>query len=753
MSPTAPTAPSTPRAPRAPRTVVAVLGAGALILLAALTGAAPAQAATPGEATGPTGQKLTVSNTRGVDPDGEKVTVTGTGYDPAKGVYLAVCEIQGRGEAPSPCLGGVDMSGGSGSQYWISNNPPAYAKDIVKPFTVTGGLGGFTLELTVRAKDSGADCSQKACAVVTRADHTHGADREQDVIVPVEFGAGAGPGPEVAPGTVRHSEIRRITAPSGGNQAVAVDSAARRIHVSSGDLDEYRLTTYDSVTGAMVGDPVPLPSAATTMEFDPATGFLYLALSDRIATYDTRGGGLEDHRTPEGMTGIQHIALDPVARRLHVASQNRTVRVFDVKAAQRAGKWPQVGTTVTLPAPPRGLAVDPVTNRGYVTYIRSAMVGGSVSIQNVLTTVDGATGEVAADLTLGTGGLGSTGVTVDPTTATAYVAQIGANAVSVVDLRKNEVTGSIAVEGNPRVLAVDPETRTLYAAQSLTQAIAVIDLRRAEVVQSLPAGDYPDGLTVDGSYHTLYAIAESKALQIQRQVSPTVTGRPQDTSVAVREKAQFRALASADPEPAVSWEVSSDQGRSWRTVAGATEATLTFEATAEHHGNRYRAVFSNPVGSTRTDTAELTVTTPATEPPTTAPPTDPATEPPTEPEPTDPGPEPEPEPSADPGPDPTQGANGTGGTGGTSGSGGTVGGSTGGSTGSAGSTGSTGSATGSLTSSTTGGLAATGSGALPYVCGALALTGLGAAAVLVTLRGSTRRRLAQAIGMGRSPRA
>ncbi|MFJ4774461.1 hypothetical protein ACIP88_36070 [Streptomyces uncialis] len=39
------------------------------------------------------------------------------------------------------------------------------------------------------------------------------------------------------------------------------------------------------------------------------------------------------------------------------------------------------------------------------------------------------------------------------------------------------------------------------------------------------------------------------------------------------------------------------------------------------------------------------------------------------------------------------------------------------------------------------------------VCGAVALTGLGAASVLVALRGSIRRRLAQAIGRGRSSRA
>jgi hypothetical protein len=84
--------PSPRAALRSPRSALAILLVTALFLRAGPPGDR-ARAASPDGATGP----------------------TGSGYAPARGVYL----------------GGIDMSGGSGSQYWISNNPPPYAQDIV----------------------------------------------------------------------------------------------------------------------------------------------------------------------------------------------------------------------------------------------------------------------------------------------------------------------------------------------------------------------------------------------------------------------------------------------------------------------------------------------------------------------------------------------------------------------------------------------------------------------------------------------
>ncbi|WP_433698244.1 LPXTG cell wall anchor domain-containing protein [Nocardiopsis sp. CA-288880] len=141
---------------------------------------------------------LTVSRTSGLAPDGETVTVTGTGYDTSKGVYVALCDTSSAGpaQAPGPCIGGVDMDGSGGASVWVSSNPPPYGEGLTTPYTGSGADGGFSVQLEVRAGDENTDCTASGteCAVVTRNDHTRSSDRSQDVFVPVSFGSGSGSG-------------------------------------------------------------------------------------------------------------------------------------------------------------------------------------------------------------------------------------------------------------------------------------------------------------------------------------------------------------------------------------------------------------------------------------------------------------------------------------------------------------------------------------------------------------------------------
>ncbi|GGW80737.1 hypothetical protein [Streptomyces lomondensis] len=180
--------------------------AGAAVLLPAV--AAPAVAA-GGSATGPEGQKLTVSQSSGLNPAGETVTVTGSGYNTEKGIYVAFCVDNGPGRTPTPCVGGVDMSGESGASAWISSDPPSYGEGLAKPYGGSGHDGTFSVRLKVRAKDANTDCTKAGvrCAVITRNDHTRGGDQSQTVRVPVTFGGGsagdggASPTPTATAGT------------------------------------------------------------------------------------------------------------------------------------------------------------------------------------------------------------------------------------------------------------------------------------------------------------------------------------------------------------------------------------------------------------------------------------------------------------------------------------------------------------------------------------------------------------------------
>lgn len=186
--------------------LIAVLAAGTALVGGLLT-AAPAAAATAG---GPDGQQVTVSPSSGLNPGGQQVSVSGSGFDTSKGVYVALCVDNGVGQAPGPCLGGVDMEGAGGASAWISSNPPAYGEGLAVPFTESGGRGSFSVSLSVAAEDAFTDCLDPAvapngCVIGTRADHTRSGDRSADVRVPVTFStggaaAGSDAGAEPAPG-------------------------------------------------------------------------------------------------------------------------------------------------------------------------------------------------------------------------------------------------------------------------------------------------------------------------------------------------------------------------------------------------------------------------------------------------------------------------------------------------------------------------------------------------------------------------
>ncbi|MEU9338489.1 hypothetical protein AB0D49_35965 [Streptomyces sp. NPDC048290] len=166
-------------------------GIGAVAVAAALTLAAvPPALAAGGSATGPEGQRLTVSKTSGLVEAGETVTVTGSGYNTEKGIYIALCVDNGPGKTPTPCVGGVDMSGESGASVWISSDPPSYGEGLAQPYEGSGHDGSFSARLKVRAKDANTDCTASGvtCAVITRNDHTRGGDQTQTVRVPVTFG-------------------------------------------------------------------------------------------------------------------------------------------------------------------------------------------------------------------------------------------------------------------------------------------------------------------------------------------------------------------------------------------------------------------------------------------------------------------------------------------------------------------------------------------------------------------------------------
>lgn len=198
----------------------AVLGS----LFAIVTGlvfAGPASADPVTVTEGP--RTLEASAAEGLDPAGQKVTVEGAGYDEAKGIYVAFCVDTGPGNAPTPCLGGIDMEGTTGGSVWVSSNPPPYGEELAVPYNAGGS---FKVSLNVAAVDeiNGIDCREVQCVIVSRNDHTRSGDRSQDVRIPVTFAKAGEPAP---------SAESTPTAPSSEPATTAAATSAAEVETST----------------------------------------------------------------------------------------------------------------------------------------------------------------------------------------------------------------------------------------------------------------------------------------------------------------------------------------------------------------------------------------------------------------------------------------------------------------------------------------------------------------------------------------
>ena len=89
--------------------------------------------------------------------------------------------------------------------------------------------------------------------------------------------------------------------------------------------------------------------------------------------------------------------------------------------------------------------------------------------------------------------------------------------------------------------------------------------------------------------------------------APTITANPTNQIANAGQTATFTAAASGNPTPTVQWQMSTDGGKTFSDIPGATIATYSFTTTAAENGNEYQAVFTNTAGKATTTAATLTV--------------------------------------------------------------------------------------------------------------------------------------------------
>ena len=95
--------------------------------------------------------------------------------------------------------------------------------------------------------------------------------------------------------------------------------------------------------------------------------------------------------------------------------------------------------------------------------------------------------------------------------------------------------------------------------------------------------------------------------------TPSITKQPTALQAACGTTATFKVTASGGVL-SYQWQCSTDGGKTWKNItsssySGVKTATLTFPATAERSGNRYRCVVTNAAGSVTSSSAKLTAVT------------------------------------------------------------------------------------------------------------------------------------------------
>jgi hypothetical protein len=106
---------------------------------------------------------------------------------------------------------------------------------------------------------------------------------------------------------------------------------------------------------------------------------------------------------------------------------------------------------------------------------------------------------------------------------------------------------------------------------------------------------------------TLTVSPSPPATQPTSAQAPAIVAQPIDRTVTAGVTATFMASASALPDARVQWQVSTNGGTTFKNIAGATSAALNVAASVADNGYRYRAVFTNSLGSATSDAAIMTV--------------------------------------------------------------------------------------------------------------------------------------------------
>jgi len=254
-----------------------------------------------------------------------------------------------------------------------------------------------------------------------------------------------------------------------GPGGIAVNPATHRVYVANRDAGT--LSVIDGATNQVV-DTIAVGTHPESVAVDPTTNTVYVADEGTITAGNPNGtvraiDGETDHQRASAMVGGERstphgLAVDPATHHVFVGYStpaSNAVVMLD-------GASLQTLATGLLASPPFAVALDPATQRLYVTLTNVPQMhvldASSISAfpRNPTTVRVGAN---------------PSGVTTDPANQTVYVANAGDNTIAVIDAGSNQVTGTVPVGTRPWAVAVDPTTHTVYVANQDSNDVTILN--------------------------------------------------------------------------------------------------------------------------------------------------------------------------------------------------------------------------------------------------------------------------------------
>ena len=106
----------------------------------------------------------------------------------------------------------------------------------------------------------------------------------------------------------------------------------------------------------------------------------------------------------------------------------------------------------------------------------------------------------------------------------AYITNLDANTVSVIDTTSNTVAATIPVGSAPWGVAVSPDGSTVYVTNFHGNTVSVIATASNTVTATIPLGNNPFGVAVTPDGSTVYVANESRDLGREQRAAGTMAG-------------------------------------------------------------------------------------------------------------------------------------------------------------------------------------------------------------------------------------